>query len=267
MLGTNIIIEKLSEELKKNSSVKALVLIGSHARETIYKASKYSDLEAIIVVKDEDVQKIEQELPKLVTKFGNVLLSFKHQIGFVVVYEDLFRLELPVAKQSETPSVFNRPKAQELKVLIDKTDGQLERILKKRPETMDFAEFFKDKVLNFWYWQIIGVQYFKKGELYNTRAILNIHASALIKLFELLNYPEVLLLEANKRVEEFLKEDQLKQLKDLTPSYHNNEIKNALKVSMIIFPSLFDQIKSKYGYFYDKNIEIKVKSKILELLD
>ncbi len=263
----NKIIECLKEEFEKSSSVIALVLIGSQARETIYKAGSYSDFEALIIVKDNKVSSIEQELPKIVSKFGEILFYFKHNIGFVAVYDDLFRIELPVVKQSEMKSVFSRPKAQEVKALIDKTGGQLGGILAKRPESIDYRKLFKEKVVNFWYWQIIGVQYFKKGEIYNARAILNIHASALIKLFELLNNPKTLLLETNKRVEEFLTSDQLKLLKDITPGYHEHEIRQALETAVSIFPTVFDQIKKRYGYNYDKNIDKKVKPKILELLE
>lgn len=261
------IIEKLKEELEKNPSVVALVLIGSQARETIYKASKYSDLEALIMTKDENAQKFEQELPKIVAKFGEVLFSFKHDIGFVAVYEDLLRIELPVIKLSKMESIFSRPKQQEVKILVDKTNGQLEGVLTKRPDFIDYEKLFKEKVVNFWYWQIIGAQYFKKGEIYNSRAILNIHASALIKLFELLNNPEILSLEANKRVEEFLTKEQLSKLQDITPGYNKYEIKKALVTVMNIFPIVFEQIKNKYGYKYDENIEKKLKPKILKLLD
>ncbi len=267
MSNPSKIISQLTKEFEKNSSVIALVLIGSYARENVYRAGPYSDLEVLIIVEDKNTQKIKQELPKLVTKFGEVLFSFKHAIGFVAVYGDLFRIELPVIKLSEMKSVFSRPKAQAVKILIDKTNGELEEILVRRPDSIDYEQLFKEKMVNFWYWQIIGVQYFKKGEIYNSRAILNIHASALIKLFELLNNPEILLFEANKRVEEFLTKNQLKQLKDITPGYHKNKIKKALERTMIIFPQLFDQIKNKYGYSFDKSLEKKLKTKILKLLD
>lgn len=267
MSDPNLIIVKLKGELGKNPSVIALVLIGSQARETIYKAGNFSDLEALIIVNNKDVLKVEKNLPELALKFGKVLFSFKHEIGFVTVYDNLFRIELPVIKLSKMKSVFTRPKAQEVKILIDKTNGQLKKILAKRPESIDYEKFFKEKAINFWYWQIIGAQYFKKGEIYNARAILNIHASALIKLFELLNNPEILLLEANKRVEEFLTEEQLSKLKDITPGYQKNEIKKALNIVMNIFPIVFDQIKNKYGYKYNKTIEEKIKHKIRKLLN
>lgn len=147
--SSNKIIEKLKEELEKNSSVIALVLIGSQARKTIYKADNCSDLEAFIIVKDGDVQKVEQECPMLASKSGEVLFSFKHEIGFVAVYENLFRIELPVIKQSDMAKVFSRPKLQEIKILIDKTNGDLEKVLDKRPTTVDFELVFQDKVINF----------------------------------------------------------------------------------------------------------------------
>lgn len=258
-------IKKLKEEFDRNSSVVALVLIGSQARKTIYKAGEYSDIEAFIVVKDNDAKKIENILPVVANSLGKVLFSFKHQIGFVAVYEDLLRIELPVIKQSEMRSIFRRPKAQEVKILIDKTHGQLEGILNKRPKIINYEKLFKSIVENFWYWQIIGVQYFKKVELYNARAILNIHAAALIRLFELLNDPNLLLLETNKRVEEFLTSDQLNQLRNITPGYNKYEIKKALEIAMIIFPKVFNQINHKYGYRYDKSIEEKIKPRIIDI--
>jgi len=194
------LIVRLKEKFDNDSRVLAFILVGSQARETVYTANKYSDMEAYVITKDENIEKFEQNLPELVRKMGTVLFSFKHQVGFVTVYDDLFRLELPVIKESGMEGLFNRPKAQVVKVLIDRTNGKLEEILEKRPDNIDYSSEFKDKVINFWHWQIIAVQYFKKGETYNTRAVLNIHTSALIKLFELLNDPLVLLLENNKRI-------------------------------------------------------------------
>lgn len=266
MTEPNQLILKLKVKLENDPDVLAFVLVGSQARETIYKAGQFSDLEAFIVVKDEDTGRMEKKLPEIAGSLWEVLFSFKHQIGFVAVYDDLLRVELPVIKQSDMRSIFRRPKTQEVKILIDKTNGQLKEILNKRPNTINYKKLFRDIVVNFWYWQIIGVQYFKKGELYNTRAILNIHASALIKLFELLNNPEILLLETNKRVEEFLTQDQLSQLRSVTPSYNKYEIKKALEIAMIIFPNVFDQIENKYRYDYVKNIEKKIKPEILKLM-
>ena len=261
------IIDGLTKAFLNNSSVMAFTLVGSQAREDKYKATKQSDMEAYIITKDEDAEKVEQELPSLVGKFGNVLFSFKHQIGLVAVYDDLFRLELPVIKQSAIVSLFSRPKAQTVKVLIDKTSGELGKILNNRPESIDFAHEFEDKVINFWYWQILAIQYFIKGEVYNTRAVLNIHASTLIKLFELLNNPNILLLETNKRIEQFLSEDQLFLLKEITPAYNLEQIRQSLKKVMKTFPEVFKKVKEKYQYSYDESLEEKVKPKLLILLN
>lgn len=267
MTNLHKIINYLKKSLENDPDVLALVLVGSQARKDIYKADKYSDLEAYIVVGDENVPIFEKQLPDLAKSLGNVLFSFKHTIGYVAVYDDLFRIELPVVKQSDMASIFNRPKAQTVKVLIDKTNGQLGKILSQRPDTINYEELFQNIVINFWYWQIIGVEYFKKGEIYNARAILNIHSSALIKLFELLNNPAVLLLETNKRVEQFLTQDQLKLLKQITVKYDLVEIKQALLKVMDIFADTVMQIKNKYGWIFDGYIEEKIKPKILGLLN
>lgn len=267
MPEVNKVLNDLKGKLGQLPEVLAFVLVGSQARESIYLASDYSDLEAYIIVKNNGVDNIKGHLPNLTSSLGKVLFSFNHQVGFVTVYDNLFRLELPVVKLSELPSIFNRPKAQTVKTLFDKTEGVLQKALDKRKDKIDYAKLFQNLYTNFWYWQIIGVQYFKKGEIYNTRAILNIHASALIKLAELLNNPEILLLESNKRVEHFLTEEQLNQLKNITPRYHKNEIKKALKATMDIFPLMFKQVNNMYGYKYDESIEEKVKPKLLELLD
>lgn len=262
-----ILVDGLTKVFFSNPVVTAFTLVGSQAREDIYKATKHSDMEAYVIVKDENADKVEKELPALIKKFGNVLFSFKHAIGFVAVYDDLFRLELPVIKQSEMKSLFSRPKAQTVKILIDKTDGELEKILDNRPETIDFAYEFKNKMINFWYWQILAIQYFIKGEIYNTRAVLNIHASTLIKLFELLNDPNILLLEGNKRIEQLLKEDQLALLREITPTYNKEQIKRALQRVMTIIPPVAKQIKDKYRYFYDKTLDQRVGPKLQKLLD
>ncbi len=266
MTDPKVLIKGLTKEFSENPLVIAFTLVGSQAREDSYKTTKYSDMEAYVIAKDEDAEKLEKELSDLVKKFGEVLFSFKHQIGFVAVYDDLFRLELPVIKQSELKSLFSRPKAQVVKVLIDRTEGELEKVLNDRPKTIDFAQVFADKITNFWYWQILGFQYFKKGEIYNTRAILNIHTSALIKLLELLNDPTTLLLETNKRIEQFLTEEQLKRLKEITPAYDSEQIRKSLERVMDIFSETAKAIEEKYNYTYDESLEGLVKPKLLDLL-
>lgn len=267
MTQPKIIIDELTKAFLGNPSVIAFVLVGSQAREDEYKAIKYSDMEAYIIVKDGDAEKVEKELQGLIAKFGNIIFSFKHAIGFMAVYDDLFRLELPVIKESGLEGLFNRPKAQVVKILIDKTGRKLEKILASRPDAIDYAKEFDNIATNFWNWQIIAVQYFKKGEIYNTRAVLNIHASTLIKFFELLNDPNILLLETNKRVEQFLTKDQLKLLEEITPAYNQQQIEQALRRVMKIIPKTIKLVKEKCGYAYDETLEGKVKPKLLELLD
>src|SRR5258708_1023331 len=260
------IISGLKTDFENNDSVVALILVGSHARETIYRAEKYSDLEIYIVVKDESVKEVGQKLPNLVKKFGKVLFSFNHAIGFVTTYEDLFRLEISIVKQSNIDSVFSRPKQQNIKIIFDKTSGILDEVLEKRPEKINYEEFFQDKVVNFWYWQILGVQYFLKGEIYNAKAVLGINSSIIIKLFEFLNDPEILLLETNKRIEKFLTNEQLEILEQTSPSYKDEDIKESLIRIMNIFPNILKEIKTKYKYTYDESLEGKIKPRLLEIL-
>lgn len=266
MIDPKSIIEQLTKELQNNNSIVVFTLVGSQARDKGYKATKYSDLEAYVVSKDKAVEKVEKQLTVILQKFGNILFSFKHDIGFMAIYENLFRIEIPVVKESEMKTLFTRPKSQIVKVLIDKTNGDLEKILKDRPDNIDLPKLFEDKVTNFWNWQIIGAQYFKKGEIYNARAILNIHASALIKLYELLNDPEILLLETNKRIEEFLTKDQLNTLVEITPAYNKSEIEKSLWKVMDILPNVFKEIKEKYKYSYDETLGEKVKPRVVKLL-
>ena len=266
MINPKKLISQLQKEFEQNPLVIAFVLVGSQAREDVYKATQYSDMEAYVVIKDENADTLEKQLPIILKNTGEVLFSFRHAIGFVAVYSDLFRLELPVIKKSGLEGLFTRPKAQVVKVLIDKTGGKLEKILANRPDEIDYAKEFKEKVTNFWFWQILGVQYFKKGELYNTRAVIGIHASALIWMFELLNDPKLLLLETNKRIEQFLTNEQLLEIKRITPAYDTDEIKLSLESVMEIFSKTVKEIQIKYNYEYDENIELKVKSLVSELL-
>lgn len=266
MTEHNKLLKQLQSEFEQNPLVKAFVLVGSQARDDTYKATKYSDMEAYVLTEDENADTLEKQLPELLQKTGTVLFSFKHAIGFVAVYDDLFRLELPVIKMSGLEGLFNRPKAQVVKTLIDKTDGRLEEILDKRPNEVDYAKEFSDKVTNFWFWQILAVQYFKKGEHYNTRAVMGIHASVLIWMFELLNDPKILLLETNKRIEQFLKPEQLSEIKKVTPAYDSEKIELALLDVMEIFSKTAKKIAEKYKYDYDEDIGLKVRPLVLELL-
>lgn len=262
------LIEKLTKELSNSNLVKAFVLVGSQARETVYKASEYSDAEAYIVVNDEDVEEIEKQLPQVVRKLGKIIFSYKNQwAGFSTVFDTLLRLELPIAKLSELESIFSRPKPQEVKILFDKTNGKLEEALDNRPETIDFEKLFQDKVIDFWYMLILGVQYYKKGEIWNSRSVLQILQSSLIKLFELLNNPSILLLETNKRVEQFLTKEQIELLREVSPSFDEKSIHFALKRIPEIFSKVSTQIEDKYHFTYNKQIGKAVKTKLLEIID
>jgi hypothetical protein len=260
------LIAVLQNEFGNNPLVTAFVLVGSQARTDVYKATANSDMEAYVIAADENADKLESQLPQISKKTGTVLFSFKHAIGFVAVYEDLFRLELPVIKESGLPGLFNRPKSQVVKVLIDKTDGNLEKILSSRPDTLDFAKEFSNKVTNFWFWQILAVQYFLKGEMYNTQGVLRIQSSSLVWFYELLNDPQILLLETNKRVEKFLTRDQLKNIQAISPPYDRVSIAVSLSKVIDIFPGVFSQITNKYGYEFDTSLEPKIKPKLLKLL-
>ena len=266
MTDPKVLISQLREKFETNPLVEAFVLVGSQARDDVYTASKYSDMEAYVIAKDKDADALEKELPDLIRETGTIIFSFRHAIGFVAVYDDLFRLELPVIKESGLKGLFNRPKAQAVKVLVDNTGGKLEKILANRPVEIDYAKDFRDKVTNFWFWHILAIQYFKKGEFYNTRAVLGIHASMLIWMFELLNDPNTLLLETNKRIEQFLTKEQQKLLEEISPAYNQQQIEQSLRWIMEIVPQTTKSIKEKYGYVYDETLEEKVKPKLLELL-
>lgn len=267
MTNPKELISQLQKEFEQNSLVEAFVLVGSQAREDVYKATKYSDMEAYVMTKDENADNLEKQLPNILQKTGTILFSFKHAIGFVAVYDDLFRLELPVIKMSGVEGLFNRPKAQVIKVLIDKTDGKLEKVLANRPDEIEYAKEFSNKITNFWFWQIIAVQYFKKGEFYNTSAVMGIHASVLIWMYELLNDPKILLLETNKRIEQFLTSQQLLDIKKITPFYNSKNIQTSLTLVVDLFIDATNAIKNKYGYSFDETLEAKVKPRLQTLLE
>lgn len=260
-------IASLVDSLQKNPYVLGLVLVGSQARTSIYVANKYSDMEAYIIVKDKNVEIFEKQLPGIVSKLGKVIFSYKNRwAGFSTVFDDLFRLELPIAKQSELSSVFSRPKPQTVKVLIDKTNGSLEQALKKRPQDIDFQKTFQEVVLDFWYMAVVAVQYFKKGEIWNSRSGLQVLLSSLIKLMELLQDKDILLLETNKRVEQFLSDEQINLLKRIAPSYGKKQIEDSLREIIEIFSDISKKVALKYHYSYREDIENGIKQKLEDLL-
>jgi predicted nucleotidyltransferase len=268
MINRSKIPITLKGKLEKNPLVLGLVLVGSFARKDIYRATPYSDMEIYIIVKNGDVKKIEKQLPSLVKSLGKVIFSYPNQwAGFSTVFEDLFRLELPITRLSELGSVFSRPTAQTVKVLIDKTEGKLEKALANRPKSIDYQELFQKKVTDFWYMAIIAVQYYKKKEIWNCRSALQVLQSSLIKFLELLQDPKTLLLETNKNVEEFLSDEQIDLLKKISPAYNKAEIKKALKKAIETFPQVFEKVAEKRHYQYNKELEKKIKPKLIALLE
>lgn len=268
MINRSKIPAALKKKLEKNSLVLGFVLVGSQARKDIYVATPYSDMEIYIIVKDNNVEKIEKRLPSLVESLGKVIFSYNNRwAGFSTVFEDLFRLEIPIVRLSELNSVFSRPTAQVVKVLIDKTDGKLEKALASRPKSIDFQELFQSKVIDFWYMAIITVQYYKKKEIWNTRSALQVLQSSLIKFLELFQDPQILLLETNKNVEQFLSDEQIGLLKQISPSYNKAEIKQSLIKVIEIFPEVFEKVSKKYHYQYDRKLEKQIKPKLIAFLE
>lgn len=267
-LRKNLILS-LKQQLDNNPLIIGLILVGSLARSKtdIYRSDKFSDLEAYVIVKNENVEKIEEELVLIVKKLGKVIFSYKNRwSGFSTVFDDLFRLELPVIKESEIPAVFSRPKAQPVKVLIDKTNGKLEESFAKRPKNIDLEKLFRYEVDDFWYMSIVASQYYKRGELYNTKSALHITTSSLIKFFEMLQDPKILLLETNKRIEQFLSKEQLSIIAELTPPYDKKAIGNGLIRSFDVFLNISKEISQKYGYDYNQTKELEIRKKLLDLL-
>lgn len=268
MTNPKKIITLLKEKLESNSSVIGFVLAGSYARDFIYRADKYSDMEVYIIVEDDRLVSFERQLPSLVNKLGSVVFSYKNRwAGFSTVYDNLFRLELPLVKRSEISSVFSRPKAQPVKVLIDKTQGELKSALDKRPEKIDFEKVFSETVEDFWYMTIVAVQYYKKSENWHARHAQEvIMIPSFIKLMMLMENPDILLLEANKKIEEFLPKKYVKTLKDICPPYDVNQIRQSLERNIEEFSKIAKNVAKKYNWEYPVALENKIRPKLENLL-
>ncbi|OGD94593.1 hypothetical protein A2697_04975 [Candidatus Curtissbacteria bacterium RIFCSPHIGHO2_01_FULL_41_44] len=264
----NTIISKLEAEISKKPSVIGLVLVGSYAREKIYSANEYSDMEVYVIVLDGNVSKVEKDLIEIAKQLGEIIFHYKNRwAGFSVVFDNLFRLELPVIKQSDIKSVFLRPIAQPVKILIDKTNGELKKALDTRQKEIDIESLFQETFFDFWYMAVLAVQYLKKGEYWNARHAQEVVlVPALIKLFEILDNKEALMLETNKRIEQFLSEERLNVLKKISSVYNSDNIKDVLKISMGEFVSVCNEIKKKYGFRYEEDVVDKVKPKLDKLL-
>lgn len=263
------IISALTEKLKNNPYMLGLLLVGSHARKTIYKNTPYSDIEVYVIVKDEDAKKFESELPKIVKPLGKVIFSYKNQwAGFSTVFENLLRLELPVVKISEIPSVFSRPTAQDVEILIDKTNGIIKKTLDNRPKTIDFEKVFINTTNDFWYMAVVAIQYYKKGEFWNARHAQEVSMiPSLIKFIEMLENPDLLLLESNKRIEQLISSKDITILKDVCPPYEKEKIKKCLQKNIEEFSKLSAIISKKFNYKYPVDMENKIASQLENLLD
>lgn len=264
----NTIISKLREKISKKPYIIGLVLVGSYARDKVYGANEYSDMEVYVIVRDRNVSKVEKDLAEIVKKLGEVIFHYKNRwAGFSVVFDNLFRLELPVVKQSDIKTVFKRPVAQPVKVLFDRTNGELQKILAKRPKSIDFEALFQETFLDFWYMGVLAVQYLKKGEYWNAKHALEVVlVPSLIKLFELLDNKDSLLLETNKRIEQFLGEERLEILREISSYYDSDKIRSTIKLCLQEFLNACEEVEKKYGYKYQRGIVDKIKPKLEGLL-
>lgn len=261
------IISQIKKILEKDNRVVALVLVGSWARKTGYKASSFSDIEMYIFVKDKSFGDFKKDLESLPSKVGNVIFSYNNQwVGFSAVFEDLQRVELPLVKISEAKKILSRPIQQEVKVLFDR-GGAIERILKTRPKSIDYSSFFKNQYEDFWYMAIYTAQATGKGEYWLARQAMSVSLHPIIiRLMELYLKPEVVNLEDRKRIEEVLPEYNLGVLKEISSIYYKQSIVESFSKTLKVFSRVVRDAADKQSFTYNKRKEEKIFSKIEFLL-
>lgn len=261
------LINKIKELLLNDKRVIALILVGSYARKTIYKATIYSDIEMYIVIPDNFFDEFKKDLETLPSKIGNVIFYYNNRwAGFSMVFENLQRLELPLVKKSEANIIFSRPIHQEVKVLFDKSKT-LEKILKNRPTSINYKSFFKNQYQDFLYMTIYTAQAIAKGEYWLARQAMSVSLHPIIiRLLELHTNPQALNLEDRKRIEKILPMDDLKILKDISSNYDKDSIFKSFFKTLDIFSMVVDKIVQKQKFNYDKKKEEETFSKIKELL-
>jgi predicted nucleotidyltransferase len=261
------IINKIKKILEKDNRVVALVLVGSQARKTGYKASSFSDIEMYIFVKDKTFGGFKKDLESLPSKVGNAIFTYNNQwAGFSGVFENLQRLELPLIKISEAKNILSRPIQQEVKVLFDKGES-IEKILKTRPKSIDCASFFKNQYEDFWYMAIYTAQAIGKGEYWLARQAMSVSLHPIIiRLMELYLKPEVVNLEDRKRIEEVLSDGYLEILKEISSAYDKQSIVESFQKTLKAFSKVVRETADKQSFIYDEKKDQEIFSKIDSLI-
>lgn len=258
----------ITKRLESTPDVRALVLAGSRVKDSAYASSVHSDAEAYIVVRDGTKEKTERMLQVLLADTGDVLLIYRNAwAGTSALYSDLFRLELPVITESDMKSVFSRPKAQAVEILLDRTDGKLQKILDSRPISVDFKKDYIRTTEDAWYMLVVACQYYAKGEYWNARhAMEAVLIPRLIRLMQTESHPEALNLEPHKRLEQYLTGKQLEILRTLSVGYDKAAIRRSLLEYLRLLPGISRKAAAATGSRYDGSLPRELSEKLRILL-
>jgi hypothetical protein len=204
---------------------------------------------------------VESELHTHVHQLGKeVIFCYKNRwAGLCTLYEDFLRLEIILTMKSQINEKFSRPKQQTVKVLLDRMGNELKDTLENRPDSLNYRTLYNETLRDFGYMSVVATQYFLKGEYWNTRHALEVALVPLyIRSVFLLENQEFLLLESNKRLEQFLPAEYLKKLIKMSPSYNQTEISESLKYISREFHEIAQLIATKINTPFPQNEALRI---------
>lgn len=262
------LLTRLTSSFRKQPSVLAFVLVGSRTAHGAYNATEHSDIEAYCIVSDGSKTSFETYLNEYLKTTGSVIMTYRNQwAGICTVYDDLLRLELPVVERSLMRDTFSRPKKQPVKVLFDRTSGELAGVLDARPDSIDLKREYNYLVEDAWYMLVVSCQYYKKGEYWNARHVMEVVLiPRLVRLMQMESRSDALLLESHKRLEQFLTENHLTIIKTLSVSYDAEAIRTSLDVYLNALPGIARSVAGTYGWVYARDVEKHCTLKLSILL-
>lgn len=265
----NQVIKQVVKELSKSEAVAALVLTGSQVKGAKFEADQYSDIELYVVAYDESFKQAKQQVRTIQNIFkSDVVLAYENQwAGWSILFKNLLRLEIPLVRASNK-NVFSRPKEQKIKILYQKPGFKLKSI-ETEPEKCreQYKALSKEEIKDFWYMTVYAAQHIARGEIWLAREAVRISLQKKVKsLIELVYYPESLVLDPNKRIEQTWNQISLKILKETSSAYNKVEVTEALWANLKYAERLIDQTGADLSLFrqYQNELLPQIKAILKE---
>lgn len=273
-----ILLERLIKWAETRTDVRAIVIIGSHAR-IEHPADEWSDLDVLIIADETEVYLTTSDWIK---NIGEPLLTFVEPTATEdeserrVLFENMLDADFTIISKKklgglltgEIPPQFGDLVRRGISVLLDK-DGMVAQILARlshveKPHTYLTQQDFLQVVNDFLYHAVWTAKKLRRGELWTAKQCCDAYMKRLL----------LIVIEWHARatygweydtwfrgrfLEEWADSRVIEKLRGAFAHYDEQDVKCALMATLDVFHWVAKETAEKLGYTYPEDVEERVR--------